>query len=160
MKIVIAPDSFKESLSAVEVATALAEGVIAVYPGASVDICPMADGGEGTVEAMVVATGGQFLTADVFDPLGAPLRARFGLLGMPAGPTLPGEVGLSASAVQSEGEGVPVHDVTGGMTAVIEMAAASGLALVRPNMRDPLRTTTFGTGQLIIAALDAGARSR
>ncbi len=128
MKIVIAPDSFKESLAAAGVARAIAEGVFLVRPDARIDLCPMADGGEGTVDAMVAATGGRILTADVFGPLGQPVRARFGMLGGP------------------------------GATAVIEMAAASGLALVPPERRDPRETTTFGTGQLILAALDAGAK--
>jgi glycerate 2-kinase len=157
MKVVIAPDSFKESFSASEVADALAEGVVDACPSAIVDLCPMADGGEGTVDAMVAATDGQFLTADVFDPLGAPIRARFGLLGTPPSTGLPGEVGLSAVRVQSQGQGTPAQGA-GGLTAVIEMAAASGLALVHPDRRDPLRTTTFGTGQLILSALEAGAR--
>ena len=157
MKIVIAPDSFKESLSAAEVAAAIAEGVVGACPHATVDLCPMADGGEGTVDAMVAATSGQSLTADVFDPLGKEIRARFGLLGTPAQPALPGQVGLSAAKVSSEGEGRPAGDADR-RTAVIEMAAASGLSLVPPDLRDPMRTTTFGTGQLILAALDAGAR--
>ena len=157
MKIVIAPDSFKESLSAAEVAEAMGKGVITACPTATADLCPMADGGEGTVDAMVAATGGESLTADVFDPLGAPIRARFGLLGALAGPALPGELGLSAAVAAAGGPGAATRrgDRT---TAVIEMAAASGLALVPPDRRDPLRTTTFGTGQLILAALDAGAR--
>lgn len=126
MKVVIAPDSFKETLSAVEAARALAAGVADAAPEAEVDLCPMADGGEGTVEAMVAATEGSVLTADTFGPLGEPIRADFGLLG-------------------------------DGKTAVIEMAAAAGLALVPPRKRNPLRTTTFGVGGLIRAALDAGA---
>jgi len=127
MKVLIAPDSFKESLSAVEVARAMADGVRDVLARADIDLCPMADGGEGTVEAMVAAAGGRYRSADVFGPLGEPLRARFGLL-------------------------------DDGATAVIEMAAAAGLALVPPDRRDPLRTTTFGVGGLVRAALDAGAR--
>jgi len=126
MKVVIAPDSFKESLPAADVSKALAAGVRDAAGDAEIDLCPMADGGEGTVAAMVAATGGTFLTTDVFGPLGEPRRARFGLLG----------------------------DET---TAVIEMAAAAGLAMVSPDRRDPLATTTFGVGQLIRAALDAGA---
>jgi len=152
MKIVIAPDSFKESLSATEVAQAIARGVLAVCPEAQVDLCPMADGGEGTVEAMVAATGGRYVSADVFDPLGRHIRARLGLLGAAREAMLPGEVGFTAAGVAAEGEG------PAGTTAVIEMAAASGLALVPLDRRDPLRTTTYGTGQLIVAALDAGAR--
>ena len=78
MKVVIAPDSFKESLSAAEVAAALAEGVIEADPQASVDLCPLADGGPGTVAAMVSATGGAYQDSDVFGPLGSPVRARWG----------------------------------------------------------------------------------
>ncbi len=156
MKIVIAPDSFKESLGAADVAAALAEGVIGVCASASVDLCPMADGGSGTVEAMVAATGGQFLAADVYDPVGREMRARFGLLGSAVGAGLPGQVGLSAARAQADGEGTPAGGPAG-LTAVLEMAAASGLALLPPDMRDPMRTTTYGTGLLIVAALDQGA---
>ncbi len=155
MKVLIAPDSFKESLAAADAAAAIAEGVLAVCPNAIVDLCPMADGGEGTVAAMVAATGGQFLSADVFDPLGAPVRGRFAMLGKASDALLPGQVGLSAAQTASAGD-ANLEPGAGG-AAVIEMAAASGLALVRPELRDPTRTTTFGTGQLILAALDAGA---
>lgn len=155
MKIVIAPDSFKESLPAAEVAEAIARGVLSVCPDAQVDICPMADGGEGTVEAMVAATGGRFVSADVFDPLGSPIRARFGLLGDTGESSLlPGEVGLTAARVAAQGESA----TTSSRTAVIEMAAASGLGLAPLDRRNPLRTTTYGTGQLLLAALDAGAK--
>ncbi len=157
MKIVIAPDSFKESLTATAVAGAIARGVLEVRPDARIDLCPMADGGEGTVEAVVAATTGEIRTADVFDPLGAPIRARFGLLGPGGGAGLPGEVGLSA-AMGSSGEQATAAGEGDGKIAVVEMAAASGLALVPPERRDPLRTTTFGTGQLILAALETGAR--
>lgn len=128
MRVVVAPDSFKESLSAVEAADAIAAGVREAGRDAQIDLCPMADGGEGTVEAMVAASGGAFRTADVFGPLGEPRQARFGILG-------------------------------DGATAVIEMAAAAGLALVPPEERNPLLTTTFGVGCLMRAALDAGARN-
>ena len=158
MKVVIAPDSFKESLGAAEVSAALAEGVIAACPSASVDLCPMADGGDGTVEAIIAATGGQFLTADVYDPVGREIRARFGLLGRPAGAPLPGQVGLSAARTLADGHGTPA-DGPGGTVAVMEMAAASGLALLSPSMRDPMRTTTYGTGMLLLAAIDAGAET-
>ncbi|MCD4699895.1 MAG: glycerate kinase [Phycisphaerae bacterium] len=126
MKIVIAPDSFKESLSAIEVARAMEDGAREAAPKAEIDLCPMADGGEGTVEAMVAATGGEFRTVEVAGPLGEPTKARFGLLG-------------------------------DGRTGVIEMAQAAGLGLIAPEDRNPLLTTTFGVGQLILAALDAGA---
>jgi len=132
VKVVIAPDSFKESLAAAEVAAAMAEGVRASCPSAAIDACPMADGGEGTVAAMVAATNGEVRTAGVAGPLGEYLQAEFGLLGAAAGS--PGRT-----------------------TAVIEMAAASGLDLVPPERRNPMLTTTYGTGELVAAALDAGA---
>ena len=81
MRVVIAPDKFKGSLSAPEAARAIARGVGAAAPGASIDLAPMADGGEGTVEALVAATGGSFREVDVSGPLGEPVRARFGMLG-------------------------------------------------------------------------------
>ncbi len=124
MRILIAPDSFKESLSAVDAAAAIGRGVLAAHPDASVDLCPLADGGEGTVDALVEATGGAYRTTPVFGPLGQPVEARWGLLG-------------------------------DGRTAVIEMAEAAGLQLVPTDRRDPTRTTTFGVGELIRAAMDA-----
>jgi glycerate kinase len=154
MKVVIAPDTFKESLSAADVAQAIGRGVLDACPSAIIDFCPMADGGEGTVDAMVAATSGAFVTADVFGPLRSPVRARFGMLGATQATLLPGEVGLTGAVTGAQGE----IDSGVSRTAVLEMAAASGLALVPPELRDPRNTTTFGTGQLILAALDAGAR--
>jgi glycerate 2-kinase len=127
MKIVIAPDSFKESLSAPHVADQIEAGFRDVFPDADYVKLPMADGGEGTVEAMVAATGGRIVAARVTSPLGEPVNAFYGVAG--------------------DGE-----------TAIIEMAAASGLALVPPKLRNPLRTTSYGTGELIRLALDAGLR--
>lgn len=127
MKIVIAPDSFKESLSAMQVAEAIEQGFREIYPNAEYIKLPMADGGEGTVESMVAATHGQIIPVTVTGPLGLPVEAFFGITG--------------------DGE-----------TAIIEMAAASGLHLVPPEKRNPLLTGTFGTGELILAALDRGAR--
>jgi glycerate kinase len=125
MKIVIAPDSFKESLSAMEVAHAMKAGFGKIFTNAMFDLVPMADGGEGTVDAMVRATNGTFLTVNVTGPLHQPVEAVMGILG-------------------------------DGKTAVIEMAAASGLPLVRRELRNPMNTTTLGTGQLIAEALDQG----
>ncbi|MCP4379749.1 MAG: glycerate kinase [bacterium] len=153
MKVVISPDTFKESISSRLAASALAEGVLEVCGNAQIDICPMADGGDGTVEAMVSATGGAFATTDVIDPRGSSIRARFGLLGAPVQNALPGEMGLLTAEMQADGQG----SVGSGRVAVVEMASASGLALVRAEDRDPLQTTTFGTGLLIMGALDAGA---
>lgn len=125
MKIVIAPDSFKESLSALEAANAIESGFKEIFPDAEYKKLPMADGGEGTVQSLVDATGGRIIEKVVTGPLGDPVQAFFGLLG-------------------------------DGQTAVIEMAAASGLHLVPIEKRNPLITTTRGTGELILAALDLG----
>jgi glycerate kinase len=130
MKIVIAPDSFKESLSALQVAAAIEAGMREVWPDAEYLKLPVADGGEGTVQAMIDATGGRRVEHEVTGPLGEPLRAFYGL-------------------VEGGGEGA---------LAVIEMAAASGLESVPPARRNPLVTTSRGTGELIRLALDAGAR--
>lgn len=128
MKITIAPDSFKGCLTALEVCQAIEQGLWAVLPDVEVVSVPMADGGEGTVQSLVEATNGEFVTRTVEGPLGEAVDAVFGVLG-------------------------------DGATAVIEMAAASGLPLVPANMRNPLLTSTYGTGQLILAALEMGCRS-
>jgi glycerate kinase len=137
MKIVIAPDSFKESAPAHRVAAALAAGIRRAMPGADLVLAPMADGGEGTVDALVAGTSGVKTTATVTGPLGEPVTAEYGILG----------AGVSAAGVSAAG-----------VTAVIEMAAASGLELVSPDRRDPRVTTTRGVGELILDALGRGLR--
>jgi len=127
MKIIVAPDSFKGSLTAVEVSDAIGQGVREIFPEAEIVKIPMADGGDGTVQCLVNATGGEILREKVKDPLGNEVLASYGILGDKK-------------------------------TAVIEMAEASGLTLVPENKRNPLITTTYGTGQLIKAALDQGCR--
>lgn len=127
MKIVIAPDSYKESQTAMEVATAIEKGFKEVLPNAEYVKLPMADGGEGTVQSLVDATGGRIVTTTVTGPLGQAVEGFYGLLG-------------------------------DGSTAVIEMAAASGLHLVEPEKRNPLLTTTYGTGELVKEALKAGVK--
>lgn len=128
MKIVIAPDSYKESLSAVNVAKAIEKGFREIFPDAEYISVPVADGGEGTVDAMISATQGTKITATVTGPLGDPVKASWGMSG-------------------------------DGKTAFIEMAEASGLALVPLELRNPLNTTSRGTGELILQALDKGARN-
>ncbi len=125
MKIVIAPDSYKENLTALEVATEIEAGFREVFPDAEYVKLPVADGGEGTVAAMVDATGGRRVEVVVTGPLGEPVVACYGLTG-------------------------------DGNTAIIEMSAASGLALVPPHLRNPWKTTSYGTGELVTAALDSG----
>ncbi|MCQ4055347.1 glycerate kinase [Aeromonas sp. SG16] len=127
MKIVIAPDSFKESLSAMAVADAIEAGFKQVLPNATYVKLPMADGGEGTVQSLVDATGGRILPVEVTAPLGNKVQGFVGLLG-------------------------------DGQRAVIEMAAASGIHLVAPEQRNPLLTSSFGTGELILAALEMGVQ--
>jgi len=124
-RILIAPDKFRGSLEAAEVARAMARGVKRALPGADVDCIGMADGGEGFVETMVEAMGGRFESAEVRGPLGHPVVAKYGI-------------------------------ADAGATAIISMAAASGLALVSPDLKNPLLTSTYGTGQLIRAALNMG----
>ncbi|HEY2422301.1 MAG TPA: glycerate kinase [Neobacillus sp.] len=125
MKFVLAPDSFKESMSAKNAALAMEKGILTVFPDAECIIVPMADGGEGTVESLVSMTNGEIIKTEVLGPLGEKVIAEYGLLGE-------------------------------GKTAVIEMASASGLELIKPEDRNPLLTTTYGTGELIKHALDKG----
>jgi glycerate kinase len=127
MKIVIAPDSFKGSLTAQEAARAIAEGVRSVLPDAAVDLIPMADGGEGTLNVLISATKGMYKRAGAIDPIGRIIKGKYGILGE-------------------------------GKTAVVEMAVVSGLLLLREKERNPLKTSTYGTGQLIRHALESGYR--
>jgi glycerate 2-kinase len=127
MKVVIAPDSFKGSLSAKDVAENIKIGILRVYKDIDIQCIPMADGGEGTVQSLVDATGGKILHARVKGPLLQDVDAFYGVLG-------------------------------DGKTAVVEMAAASGLPLVESGKRNPMITTTYGTGELIKHALDMGCR--
>ncbi|RFQ02862.1 glycerate kinase, partial [Pseudomonas putida] len=127
MKIVIAPDSFKDSLDAAGVARAIAAGLGEAWPEAELVECPMADGGEGTMDAILAASHGELRRQAVRGPLGQSVEAGWGWL------------------PQSR-------------TAIIEMAQASGLQLVPPGQRDACRSSTWGTGELIAAALAAGAQ--
>jgi len=127
MNILICPDKFKECMPAGRVANYIRNGVLKAMPDAVCKLIPLADGGEGTVEVLVEATGGRVENARVNDPLMRPVNSFFGICG-------------------------------DGKTAVIEMAAASGLALLKPGERNPLVTTTYGTGELIRYALDKGCR--
>lgn len=126
-KIILAPDSFKETLSSADVAAAMAVGVARVSNSIIAHQCPIGDGGEGTMEAIVRARGGRLVEVRVAGPMGEAVNARYGV-------------------------------IDGGAVAVIELAQASGLVLLRPVQRDPMRTTTFGTGQLIAHAVAAGCR--
>ena len=119
MKVVVAPNAFKGTLTASQAARAIARGVREVFPDAEVVEVPVADGGDGTVEALVTANRGEYLTAKVEGPLGDAVTATYGRIGS---------------------------------VAVVELAAASGLTLIPRERRDPRRTSTFGFGQLLIAA--------
>ncbi|HZL09308.1 MAG TPA: glycerate kinase [Prolixibacteraceae bacterium] len=124
-RILIAPDSFKECLTATQVAFAISKGIKRVIPEAKIISIPFADGGEGTVDALVTVTEGKRIITSAVDALNRPIRSFFGVLG-------------------------------NGKTAVIEMAAASGIELLTPEERNPLITSTFGTGLLLKAAMEAG----
>ncbi|MDY7108531.1 MAG: glycerate kinase, partial [Planctomycetota bacterium] len=131
MRVLCAPDKFKGTLDAAEAAAAMAAGAARGGPVADpvlTDRCPVADGGEGTLEALIAALEGGIRTVEAVGPLGEPVAARYGLSG-------------------------------DGGTGVVEFAAASGLVLVPDSKRDPTRTTSFGTGQLIAAAAEAGCRT-
>lgn len=127
MNIVIAIDSFKGCISSVDSGRILKQAIEDVYPGDVVSVFPLADGGEGTVDAMTQGLHGRIVKVPVTGPLGTKIESRYGLL----------------------------PDTN---TAVIEMADASGLPLVPPEKRNPLHTTTYGLGELILAAIDAGCR--
>ncbi len=127
MKIVIAMDSFKGTLGAARACGVVAEAIVAAQPGVEIVVRPMADGGEGTAAALMATSGGQWVPATVMGPL-AEMEVRAGFAWLPAD-----------------------------RTAVVEMASASGMGLLRPERLDPMKTTTFGTGQLVRAALDHGA---
>jgi glycerate 2-kinase len=127
MKVIVAPDSFKGSISAREICSAVREGIIRIFPDAEIKAVPLADGGEGTLENMVYSSNGSLIPINVRGPMGNEVTASYGILG------------------DSE-------------TVVIEMAQASGLPLVEPAERNPYLSSSFGTGQLIRHALDAGYR--
>lgn len=127
LRILVAPNAFKESLSAMDAAAAISRGLLKVLPESKITQLPIADGGDGTLEAVVEGTHGKILRARVLDPLGKKISAEYGLTG-------------------------------DGKTAVIEMSRASGLALVPPSHRNPMLSTSYGTGQLILAALKRGVQ--
>ena len=127
MKVVIAIDSFKGSLSSLEAGEAVREGVLKADGSAKAVIRPLADGGEGTVDALAIGLGGEMIEAEVTGPLGESVKARY--------------------------------CIVKGSTAVIEMAQAAGLPLVPEELRDPLFTTTYGVGELILDAIRRGCRS-
>ena len=126
-KVIIAVDSFKGSLSSLEVAEAFEQGFHSYFPYCNIHKVAIADGGEGMVEALVKTLGGEYIEAEVCDPLHRPIRARYGV-------------------------------VESGRTAVIEIAAASGLALLKDEERNPMLTSTYGTGELIVDAIKRGCR--
>ena len=131
MKVVVAIDSFKGSLSSMEAGQAIAEGVKRVRQNAEVVVRPLADGGEGTVEALVEGMGGIFVTKEVTGPLGEKVEAVYGV-------------------IESKEDS--------SKTAIIEMSAAAGITLVPEESRNPMNTTTYGVGELILDAIERGCR--
>lgn len=127
MKILVAPDSFKESLSAIQVAEAISKGVLKIIPNAEIIKTPISDGGEGLLDALVNDKNGKIITVKVYDPLYRSIAAEYGILNE-------------------------------GTTAVIEMAKASGLELLKEQEKNPDITSSYGTGQLILDALDRGCQ--
>lgn len=127
MKIIVAPDSFKESLSAKAVASSITRGILKVLPEAEIIQIPISDGGEGLLDALVDVLKGKRISVKVKDPLFRTIEAEYGI-------------------------------IENGKTAIIEMAKASGLELLDKDERNPLVTSTFGTGEIIVDALDRGCR--
>jgi len=127
MRILVAPDKFKGSMTALQAGDAMRAGLLRVWPDAQIDVVPVADGGDGTATALLDAIGGRRVARSVSGPDGRFVDAWFGLLG-------------------------------DDRTAVVELAAASGLALMPVGTNDPLTATTFGTGELVLGALEAGVR--
>lgn len=127
MKVIIAPDSFKGSLSAIEAAEAMAAGIREVNPEIQTVLLPAADGGEGTMRSLVDATNGRYVSVNVEDPLGRPIPATYGILG-------------------------------DGVTCAIEIAEASGLMRLQEDEKNPHIASSYGTGELIVHALDNGYR--
>jgi len=127
MKVAIAIDSFKGSISTFQAGEAISEGVKRVYPDAEAIVCPLADGGEGTVDAIIAATGGEMVEVTVHNPIGKLIKSTYGI--------------------------VPHTN-----TAIIEMSAAAGITLIDEKDRNPLNTTTYGVGELILDAISKGCR--
>ncbi len=127
MRVVVAIDSFKGSLSSLQAGEAVRQGIQRVFTDADVQVCPLADGGEGTVEALTIGLGGSQHTVVVTGPVGKPVEAVYGIL-------------------------------PDGCTAVMEMSAAAGITLISPEERDPMRTTTYGVGEMICHAISNGCR--
>ena len=144
-RILLAPDSFKGTLTASEVIAALAGPLREA--GYEVAACPLADGGEGTAEALLAAAGGRRVEADAHDPLGRPLRSWYALLADV-------ERAGMASGARSQPRRPSGTGAAGFETAAVEAAAASGLSLIVPSERDPETASTYGTGELIVAAAD------
>ena len=138
MKYLLAPDSFKEAASAQAVAESMRRGVAAGDPGAECRMMPLSDGGEGLTDALVQATGGELRSEHAHDALGRPIITRYGFLG---------EGGFGTS-----------HDGENPRTAVVELAAASGIERISPADRDPLAASTFGTGGGMLGLFNATMR--
>ncbi|MCL6454039.1 MAG: glycerate kinase [Alicyclobacillus sp.] len=145
MKIVIASDSFKGSLTAWEVGTVTERALRSVFPDATIEVVPMADGGEGTVDAMVQAASGTWNEVTITGPLGTPVVTRYGVIPSRPVPQMP---------VAEK----PALDAADAMTAIVEVASIAGLPMVPRHLRNPEQTTSYGLGQVIRHALDAGYR--
>lgn len=152
--VLVAPDKFKGTMTAAEVAAAIADGLR--DGGRNAEELPVADGGEGTADALVRALGGQWLEAEATDALGRPIRGRFAML-----EAVPATIGRGASTRAASTRGASTRGAStrgaSARIAVVEAAEASGLARIDPGERDAFAASTRGTGELIVAAADAGA---
>lgn len=150
MKVVVAIDSWKGSLGSLEAGASIAEGVHRVFPEAEVMVRPLADGGEGTVEALVLGMNGRMETVQVTGPLGIPVEASYGIIEESKEGCVEREDGAEQESCDRTMERTKI--------AIIEMAAAAGITLVDEKQRNPLDTTTFGVGEMICDAIHKGCR--
>ena len=166
-KVVIASDSFKGSMSSMDVAAAASEGIKELFPDCETVMVPVADGGEGTAEAIASACGGQMVSVPVHDPLMRPIKAEYGVIA--AAPSGGRSEFFEAGGFKRSVSGVPETGAPGEKffgrrsdraadTAVIDVAAASGLPLLKRDELNPMKASTYGTGELILDALDRGCR--
>ena len=158
MRIIIAPDSFKECLSAREVAAAMAKAARKVCPDADVIELPLADGGEGTVDILTSALGGTLRFAGVSDALGRPVTATYGVVEISSPPPGAGAFPGAADGFPADFTAAGSRGRAGGALAIIEAAQACGLERLRPEERNPLVATSRGVGELILAAYVDGCR--
>lgn len=150
MKVTIAMDSLKGSLTSIEAGEAVKTGIRRVYPDAEIAVRPLADGGEGTAYALTAGMGGEWVTMDVTGPLGKPVKCKYGIV--------VSECPAFQAETERDADRKTVNRAAGEKTAIIEMASAAGIMLLQDSEKDPMHTTTYGVGEMIADAIGRGCR--